>query len=202
MNGVAQGIKDCADFIVDFRRQVNGVEGGKPEIFGKGARHIHANTLGFGIKVEMSGAGHAAFHADQMAFAGNPVAHFHGADMAADFGYHAGIFMAHHHGHGNGFLGPLVPFPDVQVGAADAGFGNLDENVIGADLGDGFITENEAFLGFSFDQRAHQTTPSSLPTAVKAAMAISISCDEWAADICVLILALPCGTTGKKKPVT
>ena len=71
-----------------------------------------------------------------MAFAGDPVAHFHGADMAADLGHHAGIFMAHHHGHRNGFLGPLVPFPDVQVGAADAGLGDLDENVVGADLGD------------------------------------------------------------------
>src|SRR5262245_18805758 len=45
-------------------------------------------------------------------------------------------------------------------------------------------------------------TPSSVLTALKAPTAISRSCRVWAADTCVLIRALPCGTTGYEKPTT
>ena len=44
--------------------------------------------------------------------------------------------------------------------------------------------------------------PAVQPAAVKAAMAVSMSEDECAADIWVRMRAWPFGTTGKKKPVT
>ena len=66
----------------------------------------------------------------------------------------------------------------------------------------GLIAHDESLFLFRLDQCTHQITPNCLPTSVNALMAISMSCDECAADICVLIRALPCGTTGKKNPVT
>ena len=54
-------------------------------------------------------------------------------DVGADFDDFANEFVADRHGHGDGFLRPNVPFIDVEVGAADAGAVDLDEDVIDAD---------------------------------------------------------------------
>src|SRR5437588_6459589 len=105
--------------------------------------------------------------------------------------------MADHHRHRNGPLGPFVPFPDVQIGAADAGLRNLDENIVGPDLRHRLVPHDETFRPLRFDQRLHdQITPNSRPTSVNAATAASISSAECAADIWVRMRAWPGGTTG------
>src|SRR6476646_7446339 len=100
---------------------MDGVEGGNLQIFGKGARHVHTDTLGLRIEVEMTGARHAAFHADQMTLARSAVAHFHGADVAANCLNDARKLMPDHHGHRDRLLSPFVPCPDVEIGAAYPG---------------------------------------------------------------------------------
>ena len=45
VNGVAEGIENGADFIINFGGQVNGVEGGELEVFGEGAGNIDAHAL-------------------------------------------------------------------------------------------------------------------------------------------------------------
>ena len=134
MHGIAERIEDGADLVVDLFRQMDGVEGRDLEIVGKGAGDVDADALGFGIEMEVPGPHHAAFHADQVALARDAVADLHGAHMGADFGHDASKFMADHHGHGDGLLRPLVPFPDVQVSAANAGLGDLDQDIVRADL--------------------------------------------------------------------
>ena len=89
MNGVSQGIEDGTDLIIDLRWQMDGIEGRNPHIFGEGTGHIDADPLGLGIEVKMPGARHAAFHADEVALAGYPVANFDGTHMTADLGDHA-----------------------------------------------------------------------------------------------------------------
>jgi hypothetical protein len=54
--------------------------------------------------------------------------------------------MPHDHRHRDRLLRPGVPFVDVQVGAADAGFADLDEDIIDADLRLRDILEPESAL--------------------------------------------------------
>src|SRR5688572_29354553 len=132
MHGVAERIKDGTNFIIDLFRKQNGVEGGKLEVFREGARHVDADALGFRVEVKMPSPRHTAFHADEMAFTRNPVAYFDGAYMSADLFDNAAELVADDHRNGYSFLRPLVPVPDVDVGAADARFLHLDQDLIGA----------------------------------------------------------------------
>ena len=191
MHRIAQGIENGADLIIHFRRQMNGVESGDLEIFREGAGHVHAHAFGFRIEMEMPGPRHAAFHADEMAFTGDSVAYFHSAHVRTNFAHHACKFMAHDHGHRNGLLRPLIPFPDVQVSAANAGFRHLDENVIRPDLGHRLIAQHQAFSALGLHQCSHEITFRALPTFLKAAAAASTSPTECAAEICVRMRALP-----------
>src|SRR5262249_21944751 len=115
-------------------------------------------------------------------------------------------FMAGDHWHGHGLLSPLVPVVDVYIGAADRGFPDLDQHVVGTDLGNRHFLHPDPRLDFRLHQRAHHvghhTTPGSRPTATKASTVRSTSAAEWAADICVRMRACPFGTTGKEKPIT
>ena len=87
VDGIAEGIEDGADLVVDLVGQMDGIEGREScTIFGEGARHVDADALGFGIEMEVPGPRHAALHADEMALARHPVADLHGAHMAADVG--------------------------------------------------------------------------------------------------------------------
>ena len=143
MHRIAQRIKDGADLVVHFGRQVNGVEGRDLEIFREGPRQVDADALGFGIEVIVPGAGHAALHADEVALARHAVAHLDGADMRTDVRDDPCEFVPNHHGNGNGLLRPGIPLPDVEVGAADAGLGDLDEDVVRADLRHGLVAHHE-----------------------------------------------------------
>jgi len=53
---IAQWVEDSADVVADFVRQGHHVKGRKCEIFGKGPRFIDADTAGFGVEMELTGA--------------------------------------------------------------------------------------------------------------------------------------------------
>ena len=149
MNGIAERIEDGADFVVHLFWKMYCVECRDLQIFGKGAGHIDADATRLGIEMKMPGPRHAALHANQMTFARDTVAHFHGADMGADVADDTGKFVADHHGHGNGLLRPLIPLPDVKVRAADTSLGDLDQNIIRSDLRHRFVTQDKTFSTFS-----------------------------------------------------
>jgi hypothetical protein len=75
----------------------------------------------------------AAAAADDVAFAADDLAGEEVVDVGADLDDFADELMPHGHRHGDGLLGPGIPFVDVQVGAADAGLADLDEDVVDAD---------------------------------------------------------------------
>ncbi len=92
--------------------------------------------------------------------------------------------------------GPLVPVVDVDVGAADGRLADLDEDVVGADLGDRHLLHPDAGLAPGLDEGLQAITPISRPTLPKAAMARSMCAGAWPADICTRMRACPFGTTG------
>ena len=90
-----------------------------------------------------------------MAFARTALADGQAFDVAAQFHDFPGEFVAGHKRDGDGLLRPVVPVPDVDVGAADAGLVDADQHVIGADLGHGPGFHPEAGLGFGLGQDLH-----------------------------------------------
>src|SRR5687768_11503360 len=155
MHGVAQRIEDGADLIVNLVRQVNGVEGGKPQVFGEGAGHVDADTLGLRVEMKMASPRHAALHADKMAFAGDTVTDLDGPDVSADLFDHTAEFVAHDHRNRDGLLRPLIPVPDVNIGAADAGFFYLDQYLVGTENGNGLIAHFQPRRRLGLHQSTH-----------------------------------------------
>jgi hypothetical protein len=139
VHGIAQRIEDGADLVIDLVGQRHDVERRNPDVLGKGARQVDADALGIGIEMILAAAAGPARHADDVAFARDPLADPDVADVGADLGDLAGIFVAGDHRHRHRLPCPLVPVVDVHVGAADAGLPDPHQYVVGADLGDRYV---------------------------------------------------------------
>ena len=77
-------------------------------------------------------------------------------DVIADGNHLADELVADDHGNGNGLPSPGIPVINMQVGAADCGTQNLNENVIDADFRYWHLFQPQPFGGFPFDQRLHR----------------------------------------------
>ncbi len=67
----------------------------------------------------------------------------------------AGELVADDHRRLEPVAGPGVPFPDVEVGAADTRVVDPDQDVIGAAGGNGHLPQLHADAGGGFDESAH-----------------------------------------------
>ena len=97
----------------------------------------------------------AALAADDMALARDPLADMVFGDRRADLGDLADELMADDHRHRNGLLRPLVPVPDMHVGAADRGFLHPDQHVVRAGFRHRHMLHPEADFRFCFNERLH-----------------------------------------------
>jgi hypothetical protein len=97
----------------------------------------------------------AAATADDMALSTDEIAGEEVLDVGADFNDFADEFVADGHGNGNRFARPGVPFINVDVGAADAGAINFDEDVVEADFGGGNVFQPEAGFSLALNQCFH-----------------------------------------------
>src|SRR4029077_3155320 len=93
--------------------------------------------------------------ADDVALAANEVAHLEVAYVRAEGHDLAGGLVGDHHGHRDRLLPPRVPAVDVEVGAADPGLVNADQDVVDAGLGRRHVLEPEALLPLRLHQRLH-----------------------------------------------
>jgi hypothetical protein len=93
--------------------------------------------------VAAAAADHVALRTDN--FASVEIAHVraHLHDLTHEF-------MADDHWHRDRLLRPGIPFVNVQVRAADAGFVNLDQDVIDADFGFRNILQPQSGFRFGF----------------------------------------------------
>ncbi|MCY1356045.1 hypothetical protein D9M69_424840 [compost metagenome] len=210
VHGIAERVEDRRDLVGHVVRDRHDVIFRQADELAEGTRAVDADAERVAAQMPAAGAAVAAFAADDMALARHPLADMVLGDGRADLGDLAHELMADDHRHRDGLLRPLVPVPDVHVGAADRRFLHLDQHVVRADLRHRHPLHPEAFFRLRFHQRLHhvrhqslpQITPSSRPTASKAAIARRTSFSLWAADICVRMRACPFGTTGKEKPMT
>jgi hypothetical protein len=155
VHGVAEGIEDARHLLVHAVAMMPDVRHRHADVFGEGSGAVHADADGVFAKVAASGEAVAAATADDVALGADDLAGMEVVHVGADGDDLADELMPDDHRHRNGLLRPGVPFVDVQVGAADAGFADLDEDIIDADLRLRDILEPESALRFGFDECFH-----------------------------------------------
>jgi hypothetical protein len=102
------------------------------DVLGERARAVDADAERLGAQVAPAGQTVAAAAAHQVSFAAD--------DVAGEKVSHVGRrrrfpdeLVPDHHRHGDGLARPVVPFPDVQVGAADRRPVDANQHVVDAD---------------------------------------------------------------------
>jgi hypothetical protein len=109
-----------------------------------------------GSRWKRPGAGRLGIEVDDVALARDPLADLQPAlHRAADLDDLAGELVAHDHRDRDRLGGPLVPLPDVQVGAADGGAAHADQHVLWARLRHRRLDLPEALLRLGLGQRDH-----------------------------------------------
>ena len=100
------------------------------QIFSKSAVSIYANTA------QMSAPGEvvAAATTNNMPFAAAPVTLTKVVDIAARLRYGANKLVADNQRWPNGFLRPLVPVADMNIGSTDRGSVNLYQDIVNLTL--------------------------------------------------------------------
>ena len=156
MHGIAEGIENAGDIGIDRMLVHPDIRHRQRDVFRERARTIHAHAAGARAEmtpsreaVPAASADHMPFAADQLA--GEEVEHVrpHRDDLAHEF-------MADHHGDRNGALRPIVPFEDVDVGAADRGFLHADQDIVDSNLGDRHLFQPKSRFRSAFHQRFHK----------------------------------------------
>ena len=156
VNGVAEGIENRGDVEINRIGVMPDVRHRQGQIFGERAGPIDADALGVGAEVAAAGQAIAAPSADDVAFSADDLTGIKIRDIGSDLDDLAHELVTHHHRDGDRFAGPIVPFIDVNVGAADAGPVDLDQDVIDADLRLGNFFEPKTFFRFTFDKCLHR----------------------------------------------
>uniref|UniRef100_A0A0N5A4M9 NAD-specific glutamate dehydrogenase n=1 Tax=Parastrongyloides trichosuri TaxID=131310 RepID=A0A0N5A4M9_PARTI len=156
VHGVAERVQDRADLIGHVVRQFDDVERRGHHIFGERALTVHADAARVRVQMKVTGAGRFGVQVDDVPLGRDALADLQAAiHVLADGDDLAREFMAGDHRHGHVLLGPLVPVPDVDVGAADGGAVHLDQHVLVARDGDGGVDQLQPFGRFRLGQGLH-----------------------------------------------
>lgn len=153
---VAERVEDRGDVVGDI-----GVDG--PDVFfrhgdefGEAAVSINAENIDLFTDVAVAGAAGLAHAAADVSFGTDALADTSAGDGGTDGVDAAHKFVAGGYADLDAAAAPGVPFVDMAIGAADAGVGDGDETITGADLGYGRVfLEPEARFVFEFADGEH-----------------------------------------------
>ena len=159
MNSIAERIEGCRQISGDGGIELVDIAVGEGEEFGEGTRPVDSHSKGVGAQVAAACEAVSAAAADEVPFAGHIVPYGEVGHSRADLLNVTTVFVPHGHGRGDGLLRPLVPVPDMEVRSTDRGLGNSDQNVHGADLGDGDVEKFKARFGPALDEGTHASGP-------------------------------------------
>jgi hypothetical protein len=152
---IAQRIEDCRDFIRHIVGDRHYIVLRDRKVFGECAGTIYADAQRVAAQMAPARSAVSAMAADDMSLARYALADFVFSDGCAEIRDGSDKFMAGDHGNRHGLLRPLVPIVDMNVGAADRVFFDLDQHVVRADLGKRHLLHPDAGFGFRFDECAH-----------------------------------------------
>ena len=99
-----------------------------------------------------SGEAVATASADHMPFAAHDFAGMEIDDVRADLDDFADEFVSDHQRHRDGGAGPVVPFVNVEVSAADTGEQDPNQDIVDSDLRFGRFFEPETAFRPAFDE--------------------------------------------------
>ena len=132
MRGVAEGVKEGDDVLRQALVDGNDVARRDADILRERTVAVDADADMVLAPLNIAGVTVAAVAAGDMALAGDALADREARDARAKLGDLADILMADDLRGLDVLLRPLVPFVDMDVGAADRGLVDLDENFSGA----------------------------------------------------------------------
>ena len=136
VNPSAHGLEHAGRLVGDVILQQERAVPADLGVFGEGSVLGAAEQLHVLADVWHPVLAEIALAAGNMGLAGHPVAHLALRDVFSHCHDLAGCLMAHGNGGLDPLLGPLVPFHDVQIRAADGRAVDLDEDFIVIDLRD------------------------------------------------------------------
>ena len=157
MNGVAERIEDRGDFAVDIRAVMPDVGLRHRDILGERAGPIDPDTDRVLAQVAAPRQAVAAVAADDVALGGNDFAGKKILDVGADFDDLADELMADDHWERNGFARPIVPFINMEIGAANAGFPNPNQDIVLFDNRDWCLFEVQSDFIAAFNESFHNS---------------------------------------------
>ena len=164
MHGVSKRIEDGGNFTGDGWRVAPDIPYRQRDEFGKGSCTVYANALRVRAEMPPTRKAVPAATADHVALSTHEVPDREVRRVRAQRDDFADEFMPDHEGHGNGALGPFIPQIDVQVGPAQTGLQDLDQNVACPDLGDGNFLKPQPPLFLAFNESLQFRVP---PSAAK-----------------------------------
>src|SRR5690606_8395876 len=156
VRGVAVGVEEGREFGRDLVGNRPQVGGRHDDVFGERAVAVDADADGVGAQVLLAGAAVAAVAADDVALGRHPLADGVTGDARPESGHAAHELVADDQALADGPLGPFVPEVDVQVGAADGGLLDPDQDLVRPWLRHRHLLHPDAPGGFALDQRLHR----------------------------------------------
>ena len=141
MNGVAKGIKNGGNLLIDTFKMMPNIRHGNADVFGKGSWTIHPDAYGIFAEVSASGQAIPATTANDMPLGAHDLARIkvthifpYGNDLTHKL-------MPYNHRDWNRLLGPGIPLVNMQIRSANTCLSNANQYIVNANLGFGNILE-------------------------------------------------------------
>jgi hypothetical protein len=143
---------NSADVVADRVIEMPHVRGGHCDVLGEAAVAIDADDLRERTHVRVTRAAQQTSTVYDVTLGGDAIAFLNIGDESSDLDYVAGEFMSDDEWRLAAAAGPLIPVVDVNVGAADSGAANFDQNFIVADFRLGYIAQDHSrACGFFYE---------------------------------------------------
>ena len=155
MGCISKGVHDGGHVVADTVIKFHDIALRNAKVFCKGTLTVYTHTNAVFADVLQTTTAIAAMTAGYMALTGDTVAHLDVAYTHTYLFHCTHILVADGHRCLDGFLTPFVPFIDVEIGSADSGFTDFDEDVVDSNLGNGNFFHPYSLGGFFLYQCFH-----------------------------------------------
>src|SRR5215469_5236644 len=130
MHCVAERIKNCCDFAIDVGIEPPDVGHRQNDVLGKSARPVYSHSLRVGTQVATPGEAVPAAAANHVALAADQFSRMKVRYVRPDFDNFTDKFVPDDERNLYGFLRPVVPVVDVEIGSANPGLENTNLDVV------------------------------------------------------------------------
>ena len=155
MGGISKRVKKRSQFRSNFIGDCPQIAGGHHDILGERTIAIDTDADGIGTGMRVSGTAIPTVAANDMTFGRHPVSFHVAGDAIAQLYDASDKFMTDYQAGLNGALRPVIPLVDMDIGAADCSFFDLDQYFIGAGYRYWNLFHPNTGAGFALHQRAH-----------------------------------------------